>query len=57
MAALTVAICEDPWPAGSDQVGPGPDWRETLVPKGYGIADYRIGGKDQQVILTRVILF
>ncbi|MEU7912578.1 hypothetical protein [Microbispora bryophytorum] len=34
VAALTVAICEGPWLAGSDQVGTDPDWREILIPQG-----------------------
>ncbi|MEU7937179.1 hypothetical protein [Microbispora bryophytorum] len=57
VAALTVAICEDPWLAGSDQVGTDPDWREILIPKGFGIAEYRISRKDRHVILTRIVLF
>ncbi|MER6001478.1 hypothetical protein ACIHFD_53635 [Nonomuraea sp. NPDC051941] len=57
VAALTVAICEDPWLAGSEQVGADLDWREILIPKGYGIAEYRIDRKNQQVILTRIVLF
>ncbi|XVQ84923.1 hypothetical protein ACQP2K_39915 [Microbispora siamensis] len=57
VAALTVAICEDPWLAGSDQVGTDPDWREILIPKGFGIAGYRVSRKDHHVILTRIVLF
>ena len=57
MAALTVAICENPWLPGSDQIGTDPDWREILVPRGYGIAEYRVSQRDHQVILTRIILF
>ncbi|WP_218038497.1 hypothetical protein [Acrocarpospora pleiomorpha] len=54
---MTVAICEDPWLPGSDQVGMDPDWREILIPKGYGIAEYRISRKDHHVVLTRIVLF
>ncbi|MEV1242539.1 hypothetical protein ACIBO2_22750 [Nonomuraea sp. NPDC050022] len=57
VAALTVAICQDPWLTGSDQVGADPDWREILIPKGHGIAEYRIDRKNQQVLLTRIVLF
>ncbi|MEU6410183.1 hypothetical protein [Microbispora sp. NPDC046933] len=57
VAALTVAICEDPWLSGSDQVGTDPDWREILIPKGLGIAEYRVSPQDQHVILTRIVLF
>ncbi|GAA0949344.1 hypothetical protein [Nonomuraea longicatena] len=57
VAALTVAICEDPWLAGSGQLGTDPDWREILIPRGFGIAEYRIDRKNQQVLLTRIILF
>ncbi|MCA2187304.1 hypothetical protein [Nonomuraea cavernae] len=57
VAALTVAICEDPWLTASDQVGTDPDWREILIPKGFGIAEYRIDRKNQQVLLTRIVLF
>ncbi|WP_157249404.1 hypothetical protein [Nonomuraea typhae] len=56
VAALTVAICEDPWLTGSDQVGGDPDWREVLIPKGLGIAEYRIDRKSQRVLLTRIVL-
>ncbi|WP_433438514.1 hypothetical protein [Nonomuraea sp. CA-141351] len=52
-----MAICEDPWLARSDQVGADPDWREILIPEGYGIAEYWIDRKNQQVVLTRVVLF
>lgn len=57
VAALTVAMCEDPWLTGSDQVGTDPDWREILIPKGFGIAEYRIDRKNQQGLLTRIVLF
>ncbi|GAA3603387.1 hypothetical protein GCM10022419_104810 [Nonomuraea rosea] len=57
VVALTVAICEDPWLPGSEQVGSDPDWREIPIPKGCGIAEYRVDRKNQQVILTRVVLF
>ncbi|WP_219471884.1 hypothetical protein [Nonomuraea rhizosphaerae] len=57
VVALTVALCEDPWLIGSEQVGSDPDWREVLIPKGYGIAEYRIDRKNQQVVLTRIVLF
>lgn len=57
VAALTVAICENPWLPGSDQIGADPDWREILIPRGYGIAEYRISRGDHQVLLTRIVLF
>ncbi|MGP4105298.1 hypothetical protein [Nonomuraea sp. KM90] len=57
VVALTVAICENPWLAGSEQVGLDADWREILIPRGFGIAEYRIDRKSQQVILTRIVLF
>ncbi|MEZ0073429.1 hypothetical protein [Planotetraspora sp. GP83] len=57
VAALTVAIRENPWLSGSDQVGADPDWREILIPRGYGIAEYRISRRDHHVILTRICLF
>ncbi|MDF2706379.1 MAG: hypothetical protein K0R62_2031 [Nonomuraea muscovyensis] len=44
---------DDLWP----QVGADPDWREILIPKGYGSAEYRIDRKKQQVLLTRLVLF
>ncbi|MEV0349325.1 hypothetical protein AB0H88_26405 [Nonomuraea sp. NPDC050680] len=48
---------EDLWLTASDQVGTDPDWREILIPKGFGIAEYRIDRKNQQVLLTRIVLF
>ncbi|WP_030912156.1 hypothetical protein [Streptosporangium amethystogenes] len=57
VAALTVAICENPWLTGSNQLGADPDWREILIAHGYGIAEYRINRDDHQVILTRIVLF
>jgi hypothetical protein len=57
VAALTVALCENPWLSESDQVSTDPDWRELLIPKGYGIAEYRISRDDHHVILTRIVLF
>jgi hypothetical protein len=57
VAALTVAIYEDPWLPESNHLGADPDWREILIPKGYGIAEYRINRDHRNVILTRIILF
>ncbi|MEV4376920.1 hypothetical protein [Streptosporangium sp. NPDC049644] len=31
VAALTVAICENPWLRGSNELGADPDWREILI--------------------------
>lgn len=57
VAALTVAICENPWLEGSNSVENDPDWREILIPDGHGIAEYRINRADHGVILTRIVLF
>jgi hypothetical protein len=57
VAALTVEIRENPWLAGSDHLGEDPDWREIIIPKGYGIAEYRINRADHNVTLTRIVLF
>lgn len=57
VVALTVAICENPWLDGSNQVGSDPDWREILIPRGLGIAEYRINRNDHSAILTRIVLF
>lgn len=57
VAALTVAICENPWLEGSDILEDDPDWREILIPNGRGIAEYRINRADHEVILTRIVIF
>ncbi|GGS86290.1 hypothetical protein GCM10010156_51030 [Planobispora rosea] len=57
VAALMVAICENPWLKDSEQLSTDPDWREILIPKGYGIAEYRISRNDHHVVLTRIVLF
>jgi hypothetical protein len=57
VVALTVAICENPWLPDSDHLGGDPDWREILIPKGCGIAEYRINRSEHNVILTRIVLF
>jgi hypothetical protein len=57
VAALTVAICENPWLEGSNSLEDDPDWREILIPDGHGIAEYRINQADHQVILTRIVVF
>jgi hypothetical protein len=57
VAALTVAICENPWLEGSNRVENDPDWREILIPDGHGIAEYRINRAIHEVILTRIVLF
>ncbi len=57
VVALTVAIAEDPWLAGSSALEEDPAWREVLIPHGYGIAEYRINMAGQHVILTRIVLF
>jgi hypothetical protein len=57
VAALTVAICENPWLEGSNSVENDPDWREILIPDGHGIAEYRINRASHGVILTRIVLF
>ncbi|MGH3815900.1 MAG: hypothetical protein ACRDUV_26215 [Pseudonocardiaceae bacterium] len=57
VAALTVAICENPWLEGSNSVENDPDWREILIPDGHGIAEYRINRANHEVILTRIVLF
>lgn len=57
VAALTVAICENPWLEGSNIVEDDQDWREILISDGHGIAEYRINRADHEVILTRIVLF
>jgi hypothetical protein len=57
VAALTVAIAQDPWLDGSQGLEDDPDWREILIPHGYGIAEYRVNRADQTVILTRIVPF
>lgn len=57
IAALTVAICENPWLEDSNSVENDPDWREILIPDGHGIAEYRINRTSHQVILSRIVLF
>jgi hypothetical protein len=57
VAALTVAIRENPWLAGSNRVENDPDWREILIPDGHGIPEYRINRASHEVILTRIVLF
>jgi len=54
---LTVAICQDPWLAGSNGLEGDPDWREILIPHGFGIAEYWINRADHNVILTRIVPF
>ncbi len=57
VVALTVAICEDPWLESSTALGDDPDWREILIPRGNGIAEYRVSRAAHNVILTRIVLF
>jgi hypothetical protein len=57
VVALTVAIAQDPWLDGSQGLEDDPDWREILIPHGYGIAEYRINQADHTVILTRIVPF
>ncbi len=57
VAALTVAICQNPWLEGSNSVEDDQDWREILIPDGHGIAEYRINRAYHEVILTRIVLF
>ena len=57
VAALTVALCANPWLEGSNSVENDPDWREILIPDGHGIAEYRINRTSHEVILTRIVLF
>lgn len=55
--ALTVAIGQDPWLKDSRGLEDDPDWREILIPHGYGIAEYRVNRADHIVILTRIVPF
>ena len=57
VAALTVAVCENPWLEGSNSLEGDPDWREILIPDGHRIAEYRINRADHGVILTRIVIF
>lgn len=57
VAALMVALCENPWPEASDSVEDDPDWREILIPDGHGIAECRINRVGHEVLLTRIVLF
>ena len=57
VAALTVAICENPWLEESNRVDNDPDWREILIPDGHGIAEYRINRASHEAILTRIVFF
>jgi hypothetical protein len=57
VVALTVAIAQNPWLEGSQGLEDDPDWREILIPHGYGIAEYRINRADRNVILTRIVAF
>lgn len=49
-------ICEDPWLEDSTALEGDPDWREILIPRGYGIAEYRINRDAHTVVLTRLVL-
>lgn len=57
VAALTVAIAGAPWLEDSQNLEDDPDWREILIPHGYGIAEYRINQASHTVILTRIVIF
>jgi len=57
VAALTAAICENPWLERSNSVGDDADWRAILIPEGHGIAEYWINWAGHEVILTRIVLF
>jgi len=57
VAALTVAIAQDPWLEGSQGLEGDPDWREILIPHGYGIAEYYINRASHTVIVTRIVPF
>jgi len=57
IVALTVAIAEDPWLAGSREVEPGSTWRTLPIPRGGGIVEYVIIEDEHRVILTRIVPF
>jgi hypothetical protein len=57
VAALTVAICQNPWLEDSRGLEDDPDWREILIPHGFGIAEYRINRAGHNAILTRIVPF
>ena len=57
IVALTVAIAEDPWLAGSREVETGSMWRTLPIPHGGGIVEYVILEDEHRVILTRIVPF
>jgi hypothetical protein len=57
IVALTVAIAEDPWLAGSRTASQGGLWRTVPIPDGGGIVEYAIEEAAHRVILTRVFPF
>lgn len=57
IVALTVAIAEDPWLAGSREVDPGSLWRTMPIPRGGGIVEHVIFEDEHRVILTRIVPF
>jgi hypothetical protein len=57
IVALTVAITEDPWLAGSREAEPGSLWRTLPIPDGGGVIEYVIIEEDHRVILTRIVPF
>ncbi|MGH3801682.1 MAG: hypothetical protein ACRDTD_16420 [Pseudonocardiaceae bacterium] len=57
IVALTVAIAQDPWFAGSRTASQGEPWRTVPIPDGGGIVEYAINETDHKVILTRIFPF
>jgi hypothetical protein len=57
IVALTVAIAQDPWLAGSREAEPGSMWRTLPIPRGGGIVEYVIIDDEHRVILTRIVPF
>jgi hypothetical protein len=57
IAALTVAIGEDPWLEDSRPASQGGPWRTLPIPGGGGIVEYRIDIERHEVVLTRIFPF
>jgi uncharacterized protein (UPF0210 family) len=57
IVALTVAIAQNPWLAGSRPAEQGEPWRTVPIPDGGGIVEYVINEADHKVILTRIVPF
>jgi hypothetical protein len=57
IVALTVAIAEDPWLAGSSPALQGGGWRTVPIADGGGLVEYLVNEYEHTVILTRIAPF